>query len=188
MASNGDGNFGAFVVRAGKSLFLHLLVLAILLGVGAWSATGYEAASEQLKAQFQSAPDPVVAVVSVLDQLRLRLWLWSATAVGIAWLASCIFIGLAQGDEPRRDAESRARTGLWFMLLVVVIFAAALSWWLQASLADVGVLLTSFGYGLTIFACFLLTILGFWAATGMFVKSTMRLSVPLSGLLPRVGN
>ena len=188
MAANGRNQFGEFLVRAGKSFGVHAVFITLLFALGWWATMGYDSASDQLKAEYESAPDPQMAIGMVLDTARIKLWSWFSSSMLVSWLASILFIGFVQTAEPRGEAEGAKRMPMWIVLMLITLATTAAAWWWQLSLADIGAMLMASGYGVSVAAGFVLVLIAYWAGTGMSVKSTMRPSVPLGYILPRLGN
>lgn len=180
--------FGSLIVRSGKSLLIHALFAAILAGLALWLTGAIEYASEQQRRIYETAPDPALALETVLGDARLNVIGWNVGALCVSWLASTVFVAVAERSLPRNEREGGSRTPAWFGLMVFVVLSTAIAWWRQVDLTGVGAVLVSGSYLALNVAGYVLVVFAFWLASAMTVKMTMRPSVPLSPLVPSFWN
>jgi hypothetical protein len=182
---SGEGNT---VIRAGLSLAVYLVFVALLVGLAWIFSNDFDDASRVVRGQFEDSPDPTAAVQGLLDAARLKLIGWISGAMGTSWIASVFFLFKAQGSKPRDLTEAREQTGTWVIMLVVSLALCALIWFLQVSNAEVGAILLTNNYITIVALTFVGVLLAYWVATALAVKWEMRFSVPLSGLIRKKWN
>ena len=117
------------------------------------------------------------------DPKKVVLCGFSPGAIGVSFLCSVLFLGLAQRTMPSTPAESRAKKGLWTALMVLVLLIAIIWWWFAVGSPEASYALLFGNYAMILTATFLLVLLGYFLSTAFFVKSTMVPSVPLAPLL-----
>jgi hypothetical protein len=167
--------------RAMLSFLLHLALAGVMFGLMIWITSGFNDASEELRTQYSEE----AVVLALLGDARWQLLYASLGSLVVSWLCSALFISIAENKSPHGDREAAGLFPLWAGLLFVVLTLAALMWWNQVVLADIVRLIASGHFVLAIIATTLSLLIGYWAGTGLFVKSPMRLSVPLARLFRR---
>ncbi len=172
------------IIRCGKALVIHALVLALALLL-VWLLTShYTDANDSVRSQYS---DPQ-SVASLLDIARGQLFSWSCACSGIGFLAACLFIGVAQRRHPASPAEGGSQLWLWVLLFLALLLFTAISWYPAVYSAGAGASLTPGSYLLAVITVGAGALLGYFLATALTVTLTMKPSVPLAGLLPTFWN
>ena len=159
------------------SFGIHLVFGLMAFGLVFLFTSDFSNASEAVLLETQNASDPNLAVA----REQLASWIWPA--IGVSFLCSVLFLGLAQRTMPSTPAESRAKKGLWTALMVLVLLIAIIWWWFAVGSPEASYALLFGNYAMILTTTFLLVLLGYFMSTAFFVKSTMVPSVPLAPLL-----
>lgn len=165
------------------SFGIHLVFGLMAFGLVFLFTSDFSNASEAVLLETQNASDPNLAVLDYLAVAREQLASWIWPAIGVSFLCSVLFLGLAQRTMPSTPAESRAKKGLWTALMVLVLLIAIIWWWFAVGSPEASYALLFGNYAMILTATFLLVLLGYFLSTAFFVKSTMVPSVPLAPLL-----
>jgi len=173
---------GAVMWRLAKSLFVHIAVLVLALLLIYLVARGQESLSAEVLTRYQGRSP--AALLTVLADARGEIVTWAAIGIAISWIASAIFLAVAERTTAANEREARRLIGLWAgMLIVTVALLAANSWLRLFSAGITGDLAAS-----TFIACVLIgglaVLIAYWLSTGLVVKRVMRPSVPLAAALP----
>lgn len=180
---------GETVVRIGKSLLIHVLVGLAVLATIWFMADAFEDASLALQAKYAEADDMGASVMNELGEARGHLLAWGILALTISWLSSSLFIALAQNRGARGYSEGGSLFATWIGLFIFTMLGAVVAWWRQVSLLDIGSLVASTNYSISLVIGFIGTALAYYLATGVAVRLSMKPSVPLSDvLLPKFWN
>jgi hypothetical protein len=171
------------LIRTVKSLAVHLVFAALLMGLIWWKTSAFTDASDSLRTDFAQED-----VMATLDIVRSNLWEWSLDSLFASFILSSLFIALAQRRHPRNPIEGGSRKGLWGGLLLGAIIIVGGLWWQTISKAEVQTQLMSGNYLTAVASVTLGTIIAYWLATALAVTITMKPSVPLSGPLPTFWN
>ena len=176
------------IVRIGKGLIVHLLFVAIAIGIVWLMVSTFDDASQSLRDQFTDAADNGESVMSYLADARGNLIEWAVASLASCWLISAMFVSMAGRQAPRGYEDSTAMKSLWWGLFVAMIIACGGLLWFQVIATDVVLNVESGSLWVCLIAVALLVLLGYFIATAWGVKLTMKRSVPLSGLIPDGGN
>ncbi len=171
------------IVRIGKSLAIHLPIAAIVMGLIYWLTSNFTDASEDLRANY----DPQ-AVMDTLQLVRSSLWEWLVIALIVSFLCSALFIAAAQRRHPRNPSEGASRKAMWVALMLAMLVATGVLWWLYVSQAEVQVQLMGGNYSGAVTLVGIGTMLAYYLSTALAVTVTMKPSVPASGVLPTFWN
>ncbi len=165
------------------SFVLHLVFGLLAFGLVFLFTQEFGNASEELLLQMADAEDQEVQVMAFLSEARDQLGGWIAAVMGVSFVFSVAFLGLAQRTMPSTPTEAKSKFGLWVGLLVLVFILAVIWWWFAVGSPEAGYALIFSNYALIMIATFLLMLLGYYLSTALFVKSTMVPSVPVASLL-----
>lgn len=171
----------AYLMKIFWALLVHIgLALVGLLLI--YLVGGSESAlSTLIREDYADRPE---MIESIRADAVAQLFRWLVLSLAASWLFASAWLMSAQRFMPSGPAEGTRRQGLWVVLLLATI---AVTTWLGWSLAYGRTVVTELSSG-TVTAGTLIvavsTLLGYFLATGMNVKATMRPSVPLGGILP----
>lgn len=119
-------------------------------------------------------------------ELAAALRVAGVAGIAIGWIASAGWLALCERNLPGGNEGAAAQRGSWtIFLLVALLIAAAVIWYLLwntpvvASRLAPGVALN------TALATLVALVLGYWLATAGFVRRSMRVSVPGAAALGR---
>src|SRR5688500_5860367 len=101
------------LIRSVIAFLLHLLLGAVAVAVLYWLTANFEDASETLRASVGTAEDAEASVLAYLAEARSSLFGWAIGSMAASWLASTLFIAIAQRHEPRFDREAKQKFGIW---------------------------------------------------------------------------
>ena len=165
--------FWALVVHVALAAFGLLLIYLIGGSESALSAV--------IREDYADRPEMIDSIrADAVSQLVTWL-LWSLT---VSWLAASLWLVSSQRFMPSGPQEGARKQGLWVVLLLVALAVMAwLGWWLVYS-RTVATELSSSTVTVAMLVTAISALLGYFLATGMNAKATMRPSVPLGGLLP----
>ena len=165
------------------SFVLHLVFGLLAFGLVFLFTKEFGNASEELLLVLVDAEDQEMQVMAFLTEARNQLGEWVGPVMGVSFLLSVLFLGLAQQTMPSTPAEAKSKFGLWVGLLVLLFIIAAAWWWFAVGSPEAGYALVFGNYALIVISTFLLMLLGYFLSTAVFVKSTMVPSVPGASLL-----
>jgi hypothetical protein len=178
------GNNSEALIRAVIAFLVHLALAIVAVAVIYWMTKDFEDASELVRNTVGSDENAESGALAYLAEARADLLAWLLGSMLASWLASSLFLALAQRHEPRIDSEARKMFGLWGVLLILTLGLSALIWWRRVSLVEAGGMLISSNYITIIATGVVATFLGYYLVTGMAVKPTMKPSVPGASVLP----
>ena len=181
-------NFGTFVLVAAKSLLIHVLVGAVAFAIAWYLSSTFDDATQTLRSQFEDSPDPLTSVMLTLELARWKVVQWILVGFTASWIASTFFLVRAEKHPARREEEGAQQLVTWLVMCAAAMLCTGLAWYTNLSLEQVAAVIASQNYMITVASGFVLAALAYWLSTGLSVKSVMRPSVPLSGLLPRFWN
>ncbi|HYI40306.1 MAG TPA: hypothetical protein VE053_08310 [Allosphingosinicella sp.] len=180
---------GETIVRIGKALLIHLLIGAGVLATIWFMADTFGDASLALQNDYAEAADGGASVLNELGDARGQMLKWAILALSFSWLFSSLFVALAQRRAARGYSEGGSMFAAWIGLFIVTILAAVAAWWRQVSLLDIGTLIASNNYAISLVTGFIGTALAYYLATGLAVRLPLKRSVPLADvLLPNFWN
>lgn len=165
------------------SLAIHVLFALAAFGLALWFTSEYSHASEAVALEFADADDAESQVMIKLEMARAALTAWIWPAMVTSFLASVVFLGLADRTMPANPTQAGSKKGLWTVLLLVNLAVALILWFVLVSQPDAAYAMLFGNYALVVFATFTLVFLGYYAATAGFVKRTMARSVPLAPMM-----
>ncbi len=169
------GVLGAFAI--------HLVFGLMAFGLAFMFTSEFNSASESLLAELADADDAEAQVLAYLLAARDQLVGWIWPAMGVSFLSSILFLGLAQQTMPGTQVEAQSKKGLWTGLMLGMLLFAIISWYFLVAAPEAGFALLFTNYAMILALTFLLVLLGYYLSTAMFVKSTMVPSVPGATLL-----
>ena len=174
---------GEVVKRILGTSSVHLVLAILIFGAVIFLASDYEDASEQLRLQLNEVDDPEAQVLGYLASAREQLTSWVFTSLGFGWGMSVLFLAIAQRDMPPTRTAGAARKPLWAILLFLsLIFSLGMWWWLL-KVPEAGFALLFSNYASLIFGGLIGVFLGYFLGTALFVKTSMKPSVPLAELM-----
>lgn len=165
------------------SLVVHVLFALLAFGLVFWYTSEYAFASEALLLELADADDADAQVLIYLETARQQLATWIWPAMGVSFLCSILFLGLADRHMPSNPTEAGSKKGLWTVLLIVNVVIAIIIWFVAVSMPDTSYSLIFSNYAVIILVTFLLLLLGYFLSTAFFVKRTMARSVPLAPMM-----
>ena len=170
-----SGVLGAFAI--------HLVFALLIMGLVFFFTSSFDDASEQLLLQLGEAEDAEAQVLSYLSTARGELMTWVFPVLGIGWLASIVFLIRAEMAMPGTPREGAAHKGFWTILMLVAMIMGVVMWYINLSVPQVGYALQSGNYAIILFSGFAAILLAYFFSTALFVKKSMRASVPLAELI-----
>jgi hypothetical protein len=180
---------GETIVRIGKALLIHVLIGIAVLATIWLMADAFEDASLTLQTKYAEAADGGASVLNELGDARSQMLEWGVLALSASWLCSSLFVALAQHRGARGYSEGGSMFATWIGLFILTILAAVAGWWRLVSLLDIGTLIASNNYAISLVVTFIGTALAYYLATGVAVRLPMKRSVPLADvLLPNFWN
>ena len=180
---------GETVVRIGKALLIHFLIGIAVLATIWLMSDAFEDASLALQTKYAEADDLGASVLNELGDARSQMLKWAILALSFSWLCSSLFVALAQHRGARGYSEGGGLFAAWIGLFIVTLLAATAAWWRQVSVLDIGTLIASNNYAISLIAGFVGTTFAYYLATGLAVRLSMKPSVPLADvLLPNFWN
>lgn len=173
-----SGTFG----RIAKSFLVNLLLMVIVIGVVFLMIQGVSSLDPTVRAGLT----PRRQEARVADMRTLML-MWCLVAFLISWIASSLFLAVAERTLPSHVAEARSRMTLWTILLFTTIALLALTCWLILFQGRTGIseYITFENWGPVLIVSIVLSLISYYLATGLAVKTSMRPSVPLGEAFPR---
>lgn len=171
-------------LRVFWTLVVHLVLFLVLFGLIYFLGGGEDAVATAVRNQYQDNPDTLNAIRSAAVWLLIH---GCALAMAWSWVMSGIFLLAAERQRPSGPSEGAALLPLWVWMLVINLAGFALmTWsivWRAASRLDLAPWMLNSGLLLTLFG----VLLAYFLGTALAVKTVMRPSVPLSGLVPNPG-
>jgi hypothetical protein len=186
------GPLNEIIVRAGKSLAVHLLMGAMFYGLALWLMGSYESANEALRtrAETEGWENPAASIEALLGTARNSMIGWFMISLIVSWLCSSLFLAFAQRRQPhtRNGREGGQALPVWILLFVLSIVACAVLWW-RDGITNLAAMVVDMNYLLLVSAGYLGVVLAYWLGSGLAVTITLKPSVPLANsLLPRFWN
>ena len=180
MADEQNGVSGA-IGRFLGSFLIHAVLCSLTYSlITFWLTAHFEDASEKLRSDYPLESD----VTSFLGEAASNLTEWCLISFLVSFLASCLFLYQAQVSRPRNPGEGATRKTSWIILFFVCLAGLSILWWEYVSIAEVQASLMSGNYQSALGAVAISTLLAYFLGTLLFVKLTMRPSVPLGNRLP----
>ncbi len=172
------------VIRVFWTLVVHVIVFLVLFGLLYFMFGGQDAMSDQLRNQYSDNPD---ALDSIRSATMWRIIRAGALIMSWSWIMSALWLLIAERQRPSTPAQGASMTAAWVIFLVVTLIGyTAMSWWVvwrSTASIDLAPWVFSTGAIVIFFAAFL----AYYFGTAISVKTVMRPSVPLSGLIPNIG-
>ena len=180
------------IVRAGRSLAVHLLMGLMLYGLALWLMGSYESANEALRtrAETEGWENPTASIAALLGTARNNVIGWFMVSLVVSWLCSTLFLAIAQRRRPltRNGREGAQALQVWIVLFALSIVACAALWW-RDGITNLSTIMVDRNYLLLVLAGHLGVVLAYWLGSGLAVTITLKPSVPLANsLLPRFWN
>jgi hypothetical protein len=169
------------LVRIFLALLLHVAFLALVIALLMYLGGNEDAVSDVVRARLADDPTQIDAI---RGDAVWQLVQWSIYALGIGWLISGLWLAAAERQKPCTPSEGAGKQALWVVLLFVALGALAVTCWVTVFKRDVEVDLTSSMLTYAMLIVSAATLLAYFVATAICVKSTMRPSVPFSEFLP----
>lgn len=175
---------GAIMWRVMKSFFLHLALLLATLGLIWLIVQGQDALSPAVRMRFQGRS--AQALLTLVDDERGRLMSWCFIGFLMSWIASSLFLAVAERARPASEAEARRKIGLWSLMLFAVIAFLIFTAWLNLIDAGTSASLASGTFTTALLVGGIGTILAYYLATALMVRQVMRPSVLLASAFPTI--
>ncbi len=171
---------GKIVQRILGSLGVHLVLGGIALALVYYLTSHLEDASETLRGSVDGTEDAQTSIMTYLASAQQDLMQWTLFCFGFGWLLSCLFLLLANRDNPASENQGARKLGVWAGLLFILIAYVGLIWWRQLSMPDVAASIMFGNYATALAVGIVATLLAFWLGSALFVKKSMKPSVPLA--------
>jgi hypothetical protein len=121
----------------------------------------------------------------VLSAARTEMLSWCFKAFVFTWLFIQLFIFMADRREPSAANEASAYQSTWFILMFLNFFVLAIISYFWVPFTEILARLAEGNYWILLAIINVFSLLAFWLATGLFVKSAMKRSVPFADLFAR---
>lgn len=172
----------ATLQRITKAFAVHLLLLIAALGVVYLAVHGQESLSAAVRTQYEGQAEEVM--LQMVADARGRIMFWCLTIFITSWLASAVFLAVAERTQPTNIVQAASRRGLWSGLFILLVVIAGVLTWIPMFAREVSSDLASGSFTASLVAGSFLTLLAFYLATALAVKAAMRPSVPGATALP----
>src|SRR4051794_11556495 len=95
------------LIRSVIAFLLHLLIAALAAALIYWMTKDFEDASELVRNTVGSGDNGESGVLAYLAEARANMLAWLVGSMTVSWLASSLFLALAQRHDPAYDDEAR---------------------------------------------------------------------------------
>jgi hypothetical protein len=122
-------------------------------------------------------------IQTYVDDVSGKLLISGLSALAVTALLACIWLILVHTNPPYGDASARGKRGSWAALMILaVIFTGAVFWQFVIS-ASIGQFIAANIAVNCILVTLSLVVIGYWAATAVFVAASTKVAVPLGNAL-----
>jgi hypothetical protein len=172
------------LIRIFSTLVVHVIAFLIMLLLVYAMFAGQDSMSDLLRNQYSDSPESIELIRSAT---MWRVIVADALVLAWSWIISSLWLLMAERQRPSDPVEGASMKPIWVIFLIIVLVGyASISWWMVWR-SSAAIEIAPSVFSTTAIAAFFATFLAYFLGTAISVKTVMRRSVPLSGLVPNLG-